>query len=367
MHTRRELFKSRVKKPGMNVVIVQYEMVMSKPDLGMLKQIKWSYMVVDEGHRLKNKDSKLFTVLTKEYESRRKLILTGTGTAIALARPACRVACTLLNGRIRGSVEARSVCTAVVLAFKHRACLVTGLCMSAGTPLQNNIGELWNLLNFLLPTVFDTDADFKTWFSKPFAHSEEEDEEEASQEEQMVLINRLHQVRLLPRERARRNLYVLQYAGVTVFGMTVVMTLLLVPPQHAALLLVNPNEEIGDGWGGRHAHCYHRLLSHDEVSKPHAIVAHDDGDGCHERLGRVVAKAAEGVGRQKARRQALDTVLRADVGVHCDGIVGEQAGIGREGQGIELSLEFKGVSEVGWEGLHDGLEHLVHPLADGVG
>ena len=34
-----------------------------------------------------------------------------------------------------------------------------------GTPLQNNIGELWNLLNFLLPTVFDTDADFKTWCS----------------------------------------------------------------------------------------------------------------------------------------------------------------------------------------------------------
>ena len=96
-HTRRELFKSRVKKPGMNVVIVQYEMVMSKPDMGMLKQIKWSYMVVDEGHRLKNKDSKLFTVLTKDYESRRKLILTGAVTAIVLARPACRDACTLLG------------------------------------------------------------------------------------------------------------------------------------------------------------------------------------------------------------------------------------------------------------------------------
>ena len=63
-----------------------------------------------------------------------------------------------------------------------------------GTPLQNNISELWNLLNFLLPTVFDTDADFKTWFSKPFAHADDEDQEEASQEEQMVLINRLHQV-----------------------------------------------------------------------------------------------------------------------------------------------------------------------------
>jgi hypothetical protein len=65
----------------------------------------------EQGHRLKNKDSKLFTVLMKEYVSKRKLILTGT-------------------------------------------------------PLQNNINELWNLLNFLMPTVFDTDQDFKSWFSK---------------------------------------------------------------------------------------------------------------------------------------------------------------------------------------------------------
>ena len=35
-----------------------------------------------------------------------------------------------------------------------------------GTPLQNNIDELWNLLNFLMPSVFDTDQDFKSWFSK---------------------------------------------------------------------------------------------------------------------------------------------------------------------------------------------------------
>ena len=63
------------------------------------------------GHRLKNKDSKLFVTLMKEYRASRKLILTGT-------------------------------------------------------PLQNNIDELWNLLNFLMPSVFDTDQDFKSWFSK---------------------------------------------------------------------------------------------------------------------------------------------------------------------------------------------------------
>ncbi|EKX55328.1 hypothetical protein GUITHDRAFT_62679 [Guillardia theta CCMP2712] len=137
---RRNLFRSKMKSGGFQVLIVQYEMAMKSEDMRNLKTFTWSYIIVDEGHRLKNKDSKLFIVLSKEYTSKRKLILTGT-------------------------------------------------------PLQNNITELWNLLNFLLPHVFDTDQDFKTWFSKPFAiANDDEEEQEASLEEQMVLINRLHQV-----------------------------------------------------------------------------------------------------------------------------------------------------------------------------
>ncbi|KAK7254125.1 helicase [Aureococcus anophagefferens] len=34
-----------------------------------------------------------------------------------------------------------------------------------GTPLQNNLNELWALLNFLLPDIFASEADFETWFS----------------------------------------------------------------------------------------------------------------------------------------------------------------------------------------------------------
>jgi len=33
-----------------------------------------------------------------------------------------------------------------------------------GTPLQNNLHELWALLNFLLPDVFDSEEDFDAWF-----------------------------------------------------------------------------------------------------------------------------------------------------------------------------------------------------------
>lgn len=36
--------------------------------------------------------------------------------------------------------------------------------MHAGTPLQNNLAELWSLLNFLVPTIFNNIEDFESWF-----------------------------------------------------------------------------------------------------------------------------------------------------------------------------------------------------------
>lgn len=30
--------------------------------------------------------------------------------------------------------------------------------------MQNNLAELWSLLNFLLPTVFNSLEDFESWF-----------------------------------------------------------------------------------------------------------------------------------------------------------------------------------------------------------
>ena len=39
------------------------------------------------------------------------------------------------------------------------------LCTCAGTPLQNNLHELWALLNFLMPEVFCSADSFDTWFN----------------------------------------------------------------------------------------------------------------------------------------------------------------------------------------------------------
>ncbi|KAL8154275.1 hypothetical protein V2J09_012035 [Rumex salicifolius] len=58
-----------------DVLLTSYEMI--NLDSASLKPIKWECMIVDEGHRLKNKDSKLFLQLT-QYSSRHRVLLTGT-------------------------------------------------------------------------------------------------------------------------------------------------------------------------------------------------------------------------------------------------------------------------------------------------
>jgi len=54
-----------------------------------------------------------------------------------------------------------------------------------GTPLQNNLHELWALLNFLLPDVFGSSEDFDSWFT--FHSTAEESEKEN-------IVQQLHKV-----------------------------------------------------------------------------------------------------------------------------------------------------------------------------
>ena len=58
-----------------------------------------------------------------------------------------------------------------------------------GTPLQNNLMELWSLMHFLMPHVFESHRDFKEWFSNPLTGMVE-----GSAEYNNDLIHRLHKV-----------------------------------------------------------------------------------------------------------------------------------------------------------------------------
>ena len=114
------------------VMITSYEIVIR--DSKELKKLGWKFVVIDEGHRLKNMNCRLITELKA---------ITGTGTA--------------------------TECNRLLLT---------------GTPLQNNLPELWSLLNFLLPKIFDDLDSFQAWFD--FDFSKENSEEQVLKGEMQV-------------------------------------------------------------------------------------------------------------------------------------------------------------------------------------
>lgn len=104
---RAELIRDTIMPGHWDVLISSYEMVLKEK--AVFKKFNWRYLIIDEAHRIKNEKSKLSEIV-REFKSTNRLLLTGT-------------------------------------------------------PLQNNLHELWALLNFLLPEVFGSSEDFDAWFN----------------------------------------------------------------------------------------------------------------------------------------------------------------------------------------------------------
>lgn len=122
-----------------NVCLTTYEYVLK--DKSELNRFHWQYIIVDEGHKMKNPKSQFAMTLGQVYNSEHRLLLTGT-------------------------------------------------------PLQNNLSELWSLLNFLLPKVFNSCEEFEKWFKTPMKKygNVAEKELELTEEEKLLIVNRFHQV-----------------------------------------------------------------------------------------------------------------------------------------------------------------------------
>ncbi|CAK7271792.1 transcriptional regulator [Sporothrix epigloea] len=135
--TARKTQQDKIRQGRFQVLLTTYEYIIK--DRPVLSKIKWFHMIVDEGHRMKNSNSKLSYTISQYYNTRFRLILTGT-------------------------------------------------------PLQNNLGELWAMLNFVLPNIFKSATTFDDWFNTPFANTGGQDRMELTEEEQILVIRRLHKV-----------------------------------------------------------------------------------------------------------------------------------------------------------------------------
>ena len=121
--SRHELIAERLVDEKFDVCITSYEMILREKS--HLKKFAWEYIIIDEAHRIKNEESSLAQVI-RIFNSRNRLLITGT-------------------------------------------------------PLQNNLHELWALLNFLLPDVFGDSEAFDQWFS-------------GQSEDQDTVVQQLHRV-----------------------------------------------------------------------------------------------------------------------------------------------------------------------------
>ena len=131
----RRAVAGQIRSGRFNVLVTTYEYVIREK--AILCKLRWKYMVIDEGHRMKNHNNKLTVTINQFYTTSHRILLTGT-------------------------------------------------------PLQNKLPELWALLNFLLPSIFKACDTFEQWFNAPFAITGEK--VELNEEETILIIRRLHKV-----------------------------------------------------------------------------------------------------------------------------------------------------------------------------
>ncbi len=117
-----------------NLVVTSYEVARSDADL--LSARHWNYLVLDEGHVIKNGRAKT-TLAVKRFRARHRLVLTGT-------------------------------------------------------PIQNSVLELWSLFDFLMPGFLGTERQFNARYSRPIVASRDPKCSPREQEAGALAMEALH-------------------------------------------------------------------------------------------------------------------------------------------------------------------------------
>ncbi|XP_060697914.1 TATA-binding protein-associated factor 172 isoform X1 [Hemiscyllium ocellatum] len=130
--TERARLQHLVKKH--NLVVASYDVV--RNDIDFFKNIKWNYCILDEGHVIKNGKTKLSKAV-KQLTASYRLIL-------------------------------------------------------SGTPIQNNVLELWSLFDFLMPGFLGTERQFAARYGKPILASRDARSSSREQEAGVLAMEALH-------------------------------------------------------------------------------------------------------------------------------------------------------------------------------
>ncbi|KAH8035720.1 hypothetical protein HPB51_008087 [Rhipicephalus microplus] len=99
---RRQL-SQQLRSSKFNVLITTYEYVIK--DKAVLAKIRWKYMIIDEGHRMKNHHCKLTQILNTHYSAPHRLLLTGTPLQRTSHRPSSHGQCSALRVNVSVSDE----------------------------------------------------------------------------------------------------------------------------------------------------------------------------------------------------------------------------------------------------------------------
>nr|OQO29794.1 hypothetical protein B0A51_03233 [Rachicladosporium sp. CCFEE 5018] len=136
---REEIRTKQFRNPGSDkfpIICTSYEICMN--DRKFLGHLGWKFIIIDEGHRIKNMNCRLIREL-QSYQSANRLLITGT-------------------------------------------------------PLQNNLTELWSLLNFLMPSIFDKLESFESWFDFSALKEKNGYEQILSEDRRKNLVGSLHAI-----------------------------------------------------------------------------------------------------------------------------------------------------------------------------
>nr|POE88194.1 putative helicase mot1 [Quercus suber] len=126
--------KVRAELTTADIIITSYDI--ARNDVDILAPINWNYCVLDEGHLIKNPKAKISQAV-KRFASNHRLIL-------------------------------------------------------SGTPIQNNVLELWSLFDFLMPGFLGTEKVFQDRFAKPIAASRFAKSSSKEQETGALAVESLH-------------------------------------------------------------------------------------------------------------------------------------------------------------------------------